>query len=64
MRHQEWETTKLKSLVKEIQQSYGVLSLKTLQQANTDNPEKYPSYKTFERRLGGMKNIKKDVNSY
>lgn len=64
MRHIEFEEMKLRQFVKEIQQIYGVLSIETLKKASLDYPEKYPSYKTFERKLGGIKNIKKNVHSY
>lgn len=64
MRHEEFEESKLKAIVKEIQQNYGVLSIETMKRANQENPGKYPSYKTFERKLGGIKNIKKSVNTY
>ena len=49
----------LVSLLKEIKNKYGNISIKSLKQAHIDNPSKYPSYKTFERKLGGVKNIPK-----
>ena len=64
MRHEEYDELKLKSLVKEIQQLYGSVSIDTMKRASTEHPEKYPSYKTFERKLGGIKNIKKNFQSY
>ena len=64
MRHEEYDENKMKAFIKEIQQIYGSLSVEVINRANAENPRKYPSYKTFERKLGGIKNIKKNVNSY
>lgn len=63
-RYEEYDELKLKSLIKDIKQFYGVLSFETLKKASKEHPEKYPSYKTFERKLGGIKNIKKNEESY
>jgi len=63
-RYEEYDELKLKKLIKEIEQLYGILSIETLRKASSEYPEKYPSYKTFERKLGGIKNIKKNSGSY
>ncbi len=63
-RHEEYDELKLKNLIKEIAQLYGGMSVAILKRASTEHPEKYPSYKTFERKLGGIKNIKKNVEGY
>lgn len=64
MRHEEYDELKLKNFAKEIRQEYGVMSLEVLKKASIEHPEKYPSYKTFERKLGGIKNIKKNIEGY
>lgn len=63
-RHEDWDEIKLKDLIKEIKQLYGVLSIETLHKASQEHPDKFPSCKTFERKLGGIKNIKKNADSY
>ena len=57
-RHEEWEEAKLKVLIGEIKQKYGVLSLETLKKAHESEPLRFPSYKTFERKLGNISIIK------
>lgn len=64
MRHEQFDENKLKTLVKEIKQIYGDMSIVVLKKASEEHPEKYPSYKTFERKLGGIKNIKKNIEGY
>ena len=64
MRHEEYDELKLKIIVKEIEKLYGEISLEILKKASKEHPEKYPSYKTFERKLGGIKNIKKNAVDY
>ncbi len=63
-RHEDFDENKLKGLIKEIRQLYGVLSIETLKRASEEHPNKFPSYKTFERKLGGIKNIKRNADSY
>lgn len=63
-RHEDFDENKLKSLIKEIRQLYGSLSIEVLNRAFKEHPNKFPSYKTFERKLGGIKNIKKNADSY
>lgn len=63
-RYEEYDELKMKQLVKEIRQLYNGLSLEILKKASVEHPEKYPSYKTFERKLGGIKNIKKNAVDY
>jgi hypothetical protein len=63
-RHEDYDEKKLKSLVKEIQQRYVVLSLETFNRANSENPERFPVFKTFQRKLGGIKDIKRDAGNY
>ena len=57
-RHEEWEVEKLKVLLIEIKNKYGVLSLETLKKAHENEPFRFPSYKTFERKLGNISRIK------
>jgi len=63
-RHEDYDEKKLKELVKEIQQRYVVLSVDTFNRANTENPERFPVFKTFQRKLGGIKDIKRNVVNY
>ncbi len=64
MRHVIFDVEKIKAMLKEIKQVYGGISISILKQANIEHPEKYPSYKTVERKLGALKNIKKDIENY
>ncbi len=63
-RHEDYDVEKLKNLLKEINTVYGGVSIENLKKANVEHPEKFPSYKTYERKLGGIKNIKKEFSSY
>jgi hypothetical protein len=45
------------ALLANIHIKYGYIGVDTMQKAYADAPFEFPSYKMFERRLGGMKNI-------
>ena len=64
MRHEEFEINSLKKLIKEIKQTYGSITLENLNKASIDNPNRIPSYKTFVRKLGSIKKINNDVETY
>jgi hypothetical protein len=57
-RKEEYEEEDLIALLLEIDQHYGDITIATLKQAHLDLPDKFPNYKTFERRLGGIKKIR------
>jgi len=57
-RREEYQEEDLVAMLKEIDKKYGDLTIGTLKQAHLEDPEKFPTYKTFERRLGGIKKIK------
>jgi hypothetical protein len=40
-----------------IEKKYGYIGIDTMKKARDDDPFTFPSYKMFERRLGGMKII-------
>jgi hypothetical protein len=44
-------------ILAKIEKIYGYIDLHTVNRAHSENPYEYPSYKIFERRLGGMKTI-------
>jgi hypothetical protein len=58
-RHETFETRQLEVLLGEIKEKYGVLSLETLKRANLEDPQRIPSYKTFIRKLGGIRTLVK-----
>ena len=45
----------LLEILAKIEVEYGFLGIETLQKAHKEKPFEYPSYKMFERRLGGFK---------
>ena len=58
-RHAEFNDEELKEKLKQISSKYGSLSVDSLKKASKEDPKNFPSYKMFERRFGGIKNIKK-----
>lgn len=46
------------AMLVEIDAKYGDLTIEFLKQAHIESPDKFPTYKTFERRFGGIKKIK------
>lgn len=54
------EDEELMLLLYEIKQVYGDINIDCLKKAHKDDPFKFPSYKTFERRFGGVKQIWSD----
>jgi hypothetical protein len=44
-------------LLYEINKRYGYVSVETMQMAHEDDPYRYPSYKMFERRFGGVRKM-------
>lgn len=59
-RHEKWDIERLKVLLYEIKIKYGVLSLETLKKAHESEPFRFPSYKTFERKLGNIRQIQSE----
>ncbi len=57
-RREEYEEEDLIVMLTEIDTRYGDLTIETLKRAHIEFPDKFPTYKTFERRLGGIKKIK------
>ena len=53
-----YEERDLVILLAEIDVKYGDLTIDILKQAHREAPDRFPSYKTFERRLGGIKKIR------
>ena len=45
----------LYTILAQIEVEYGFLGIVTLQQAHREKPFEFPSYKMFERRLGGFR---------
>lgn len=45
----------LLELLAQIEVQYGFLGVETLQKAHAEKPFEFPSYKMFERRLGGFR---------
>ena len=58
-RHAEYSDEQLKGILQLISVKYGSISVDSLKKASKDKPTDFPSYKMFERRFGGIKNIKK-----
>jgi hypothetical protein len=57
-RREDYEEEQLLVMLAEIDVKYGDLTVEILKQAHRESPEKFPAYKTFERRLGGIKKIR------
>ena len=57
-RRETFEEEELIAMLKAIDEKYGDITIGTLKQAHKEDPNKFPAYKTFERRLGGIKKIK------
>jgi predicted transcriptional regulator len=57
-RRETYEDEMLVAMLIEIDEKYGDLSIEILKKAHKESPDKFPTYKTFERRLGGIKKIK------
>jgi len=45
----------LVEVLAKMEKTYGYIGIDTMQKAHNEEPFEYPSYKMFERRLGGMK---------
>jgi hypothetical protein len=44
-------------ILAQIEKKYGYIGIDTMKKAREEDPFNFPSYKMFERRLGGMKII-------
>jgi hypothetical protein len=59
-RHEEWSEKQLSDLLSEISNNQQI-TIGLLKKLALENPDKYPSYKTFMRKFGGLKKIKEKI---
>ncbi len=53
-RPRNYENEELIELLAHIENEYGFIDIANMKKAHQDDPYRFPSYKMFERRFGGM----------
>ena len=57
-RHETFEIESLRVSLVEIKTKYGEISVQTIKKAHLNEPFRFPSYKTFQRRMGNIDKIR------